>query len=76
MKVFQYGSNCDEGRLNAPGRLRGAARPIGKALTVENFELDFDVWSTTNGCAASDLISRGNSRAWGVVYEVPADRVE
>lgn len=37
----------------------------------------FDVWSQTNGCAASDLVAtpRSGRRAWGVLYEIPADLI-
>ena len=74
-KVFQYGSNCNAERLNSPKRLCGAAKPIGKAQTVEFFQIAFDVWSKTNNCAASDLIRCGDKKAWGVLYEVPDDRI-
>ena len=70
-RVFQYGSNCDTQRLNSPKRLGDVARSLGKARTEGNFELAFDVWSTGNNCAASDLIQRGNTVAWGVLYEIP-----
>ena len=69
--VFQYGSNCSEARLNSPDRLRGDARDLGLAETVDNYELDFDVWSTGNNCAASNLRLRGDAPAQGVLYEVP-----
>jgi hypothetical protein len=69
--VFQYGSNCSATRLNSPDRLRGDAVDLGWAETVDNYELDFDIWSTSNNCAASDLRLRGESPAQGVLYEVP-----
>ena len=72
-KVFQYGSNCDTERLNSRCRLRGKACSLGKAQTVCNFEIAFDVWSCGNCCAAADLIQRGDTPAWGVLYEIPAD---
>ena len=72
-KVFQYGSNCDTERLNSRCRLRGKACSLGKAQTVCNFEIAFDVWSYCNDCAAADLIQRGDTPAWGVLYEIPAD---
>ena len=75
-KVFQYGSNCDEKRFNSPQRLCGAAEPKGKAQTVDFYQIAFDVWSNTNKCAASDLIPGGENRAWGVLYEVPDDRID
>ena len=72
-KVFQYGSNCDTERLNSRCRLWGKACSLGKAQTVCNFEIAFDVWSYCNDCAAADLIQRGDTPAWGVLYEIPAD---
>ena len=71
--VFQYGSNCNTQRLNSSCRLGGVARSLGKAQTVDNFEIAFDVWSCKNDCAAADLIQRGDERAWGVLYEIPED---
>ena len=69
--VFQYGSNCSEQRLNSPERLRGDAVDLGLAETVDGYELDFDVLSTVNNCAASDLRLRGNEPAQGVLYQIP-----
>jgi hypothetical protein len=75
--VFQYGSNCDEARLNAPKRLAGDAHDVRRAETIEEFEIAFDVWSQTNGCAASNLVRVPGSgrRAWGVLCEIPADLI-
>ena len=75
-RVFQYGSNCDAQRLNSQERLRSAAHSLGGAQTVDNFEIAFDVWSTVNNWAAVDLTRRGNSRAWGVLYEIPEDYID
>ena len=75
-KVFQYGSNCDEERLNSPKRLGGAAHLISRAQTVDNFEIAFDVWSRKNKCAAADLVRRGNKPAWGVLYEIAEDFID
>jgi hypothetical protein len=54
--VFQYGSNCDETRLNAPTRLAGDAHCLGRAQTLNEYEIAFDIWSQTNACAASNLV--------------------
>ena len=75
-KVFQYGSNCNAQRLNSPERLNCAAHSLGRAQTVDCFEIAFDVWSTKNKCAAADLIRSGNTPAWGVLYEIPEDYVD
>ena len=71
--VFQYGSNCTAGRLNGPSRLAGHAKDLGKAQTVEDFDIVFDVYSQTNGCAASNLVPTPGRKAWGVLYEVLDD---
>ena len=75
--IFQYGSNTNTHRLNAQERLGGSAVVVGRARTISEFDIAFDVWSQTNGCAAADLVSApGTGRlAWGVLYEVPADRI-
>lgn len=50
---------------------------MGCARTVSEFDIAFDVWSQSNRCAAADLVvAPGTGRfAWGVLYEVPADRI-
>ncbi|MFH1560591.1 MAG: gamma-glutamylcyclotransferase family protein [Chloroflexota bacterium] len=73
--VFQYGSNCNKERLNSPYRLNGAAKPKCKAQTTEGFEIAFDVWSQKNNCAAADLVRGGQQKAWGVLYEVPDEKI-
>lgn len=69
--VFQYGSNATRGRLNGPNRLHGYAQDRGRACTSEGYDIAFDVWSQTNGCAASDLVRAQGRHAWGVLYEIP-----
>jgi hypothetical protein len=71
MLVFQYGSNCSDREINGNGRLRGDARFIDIAETVEDFELAFDVWSTRRSCDAADILRRPGNTVWGVLYEVP-----
>jgi cation transport regulator ChaC len=75
--LFQYGSNCLTARLKSPQRLNGAAMIVGRAQTLDEYEIAFDVWSNGNGCAASDLIAATGTghRAWGVLFEVPPDRI-
>ena len=75
-KVFQYGSNCDQVRLNSVERLNGSAIPCGKAHTVCGFEIAFDVWSAGNKCAASNLVPAKGKKAWGILYEIPDDRID
>jgi cation transport regulator ChaC len=69
--IFQFGSNCDVSRLNGDDRLRGDAKVIGIAQTVEDYQLAFDVWSTRVNCAAANIVRLPGSRVWGVLYEVP-----
>jgi hypothetical protein len=66
--VFQYGSNCTAARLNGPKRLNGHAEDRGRAQTVEDFDIAFDVYSQTNSCAASDLVPTPGRKAWGVLF--------
>ena len=75
--IFQYGSNCDATRLNSKDRLDGAAIDHGPAETIEEYEVSFAVWSKGNACAASNVASATGTghHAWGVLYEVPADRI-
>ncbi len=75
--IFQYGSNTDGERLNSAGRLDGAAEDRGRAVTLDEYEIAFDVWSNGNDCAASDLVEVPGSRrhAWGVLFEVPENRL-
>jgi len=69
--VFQYGSNCSESQINGKDRLCGDARFVGKAETVDDFRLDFNVWSKNRNCAASDIVISSGSKVWGVLYDVP-----
>ncbi len=73
--VFQFGSNASEERLNGKKRLNGAAQKKGIAKTVENFDLDFTLWSQGNNCAAADLLENGSRQIWGVLYEIPLERI-
>jgi hypothetical protein len=77
MIVFQYGSNCLAERINSADRLDGAAKPMGKASTVDGFELEFDVYSSKNECAASDIVRCPGSGkiVWGILYDVPEPRL-
>jgi hypothetical protein len=69
--VFQCGSNCSESEMNSKTRLRGDARFVDIAETVEEFELALDVQSAGRGCAASDIVRKAGGKVWGVLYEVP-----
>ena len=73
--VFQYGSNCSTARLNGGDRLDGAAIPMGIARTVEDYALAFDVWSDKNGCAASNIVKTPGKKVWGVLFDVPDERI-
>jgi hypothetical protein len=69
--VFQYGSNCLESEINSDERLRGDAKFVDVAQTVDDYQLAFDVQARNRGCAASDIVSTPGSKVWGVLYEVP-----
>lgn len=69
--VFQYGSNCLDSEINSKDRLRGEAKFVDIAETVEDFELAFDVQSTKRGSAASDIVRKNGGKVWGVLYEIP-----
>ena len=69
--VFQYGSNCLESQINSKDRLCGDAKFIDIAETVDDFQLAFDVWSTNQQCAASDIVASPGNKVWGALYNVP-----
>jgi len=69
--VFQYGSNCSPTAQLGRQTPRGCGQ-YGWAETIDNYQLKFDVWSRSNGCAAADLVCGGGDfPAQGVLYEVP-----
>jgi len=65
--VFQYGSNCLDREINSKERLCGDAKFFAIAETVEDFELEFDVWSKGRGCAAADIVRKPGSKVWGAL---------
>lgn len=73
--VFQYGSNTCTARLNAPSRLRGDATPIGKAQTVDDYEIFFNVFSQRNKCAASNICLHQGRKVWGILYEISEELI-
>ena len=73
--VFQYGSNTSVERLNCPKRLDGAAKAVGVAFTKDDYEFDFTVYSGTNDCAAADLVPGRGRKIWGVIYDIPEERI-
>jgi hypothetical protein len=73
--IFQYGSNLSSNRLNTADRMAGDAHVIGPAVTTDDFELVFDLWSTKNNCAAGDLIRGTGRKIWGVIYQIPDNLV-
>ena len=69
--VFQYGSNCLETEINSIDRLKGKAMFVDIAKTIENYKLDFDVYSKNRGCAAADIVRTcQDKKVWGVLYRV------
>lgn len=71
MKIFQYGSNCSTNEINSADRLHGDATFVDIAQTVGEFELAFDVYSISRGCAAADITASPGNKVWGVLWEVP-----
>lgn len=69
--VFQYGSNCSENQINGQTRLRGDARFIGVAETVDDFQLGFTVWGEKRQCAASDLVPCPGRKVYGAYLKCP-----
>jgi cation transport regulator ChaC len=67
--LFQYGSNTNAERLAS--RI-GDVDDRGRAETIEEYDLAFNVWSQSNGCAAGDLVPapRTGHHAWGVLYRI------
>jgi AIG2-like family len=59
------------GTAERPTKLNGAAVALGRAQTVNEFVIAFDIWSDRNNCAAANLIPAHGTRlhAWGVLYQ-------
>jgi hypothetical protein len=74
-RLFQYGSNCDQERLNDASRLGGEAANPRLAQTMEELDIAFNVYSQTNACAASNLTPSPGRHAWGVLYDIPDHRL-
>lgn len=68
--VFQYGSNCLDSEINGKDRLKGDAKFIGIAETVDDYELAFDVFSRGRHCAAADIVHKPGGKVWGALYEI------
>ena len=69
--VFQYGSNCLESEINSSKRLKGKAVFVDIAKTIENYKLDFDVYSKNRECAAADIVRTcQDKKVWGVLYSI------
>lgn len=75
MLIFQYGSNLSSKRLNSEQRLRGDARVVGMASTVDAWRFGFPVWGGINGCAAAGILPGGTEAVWGVIYDIPESLV-
>jgi hypothetical protein len=73
--VFQYGSNASYDRINSPKRLDGAAKQFGLAHTRDCFDLSFTHFSRCNQCATVDLVPNGSRQIYGVLYQIPDDRI-
>ena len=74
VKVFQYGSNMNPGRLNSVERLDGKAKTVGVAR-LDGWGVRFDLYSESNGCGVTDIIVAPDEFVLGVLYEVPTPYV-
>jgi gamma-glutamylcyclotransferase (GGCT)/AIG2-like uncharacterized protein YtfP len=70
VKLFQYGSNMNPGRLNDKTRLDNAARPLGVAR-LDGHGIRFDLYSRGNGCGVSDIVKSPEEHVLGVLFDVP-----
>ncbi len=73
--VFQYGSNTFSKRINSSCRLDGSAEARGLAYTKEKFDLGFTHPSTSNNCATADIMPGGEWNIYGVLYDIPDERI-
>ena len=73
--VFQYGSNASSERLNSAKRLDRAAKAVGLVYTKECFDISFRHFSSCNQCATADIVPNGSRRIYGVLYEIPDNRI-
>lgn len=77
---FQYGSNASQARLLGPGRLNGHGTVIGRAETVGDYDIAFDVWSKGSSSEArlnhsaihpkGGTVGRGGQRAAHVSHQI------
>ena len=70
--LFQYGSNMSPGRLNDPNRLNGQASTTSEAR-LDGWGIRFDLYSTRNDSAVTDIVPAPGEHVIGVLYEVPQD---
>ena len=71
--VFQYGSNCLESEINSSARLKGDAKFLDVAKTIEGYRICFNVFSKGQNGGAADIVRSSNEHVWGVLYEVPIE---
>src|SRR5258706_14355730 len=71
VKVFQYGSNMNPDRLNNAERLRGEAKNPGIAH-LDGWGIRFDLFSTGNRCAVTDMVESSQEFVLGILYDMPA----
>lgn len=45
---------------------------VGEAVTQDDYEFEFDIWSEADGGrAAADIVAGNGRKIWGVIYEIP-----
>jgi len=59
--IYQYDIHMNLDYLNSPERLGGKARKIGLAK-LQDYELQFDLYSKNNRSAVADIIPKKNLR--------------
>ena len=69
--VFLYGPNTCSSRINSQQLLDGAAETLGKAQTVEKYDIIFDVYNESYKCGGVNITLSPEKKVWGVLYKIP-----
>jgi AIG2 family protein len=70
VRVFQYGSNMNQDRLNSPERLNKKAKKP-RVARLDGWGIRFDLYSKLNGCGVTDIGKAASEYVLGVLYDVP-----
>ena len=68
---FAYGSNMDEGQMRerCPG-----ARLVSSAV-LNNYRLDFTIFSPKRKCGCADVVSAPGHKVYGLVYSISEEEL-